>query len=76
MSFDTQKQIAFTGIKNSELQAINMATQSLKLENKGKAYNAMLSVLKQVRAWQQDQTKPFKTQPSVKDIILCAELVK
>lgn len=76
MSFDTQKQIAFTGIKNSELQALNMATQSLKLENKVKAYNAMLSVLKQVKAWQEDQTKPFTTKPSVKDIILCAELAK
>jgi hypothetical protein len=78
MSFDTQKQIAFTGIKNSELQALNMATAQLKRETKAKAYDAMLDVLKQVQSQQNDNRFAFQlsTYPTVRDIINVAELAK
>ena len=73
MSFDTQKQIAFSGIKNSELQAINMATQTIKLETKAKAYSCMLNVLKQIREWE-IENHPIYTTPRIKDIIMAAEI--
>ena len=76
MSFDTQKQIAFTGIKNSELHAINMAAAQIRRNNRAVAFDAMLKTLKQVDEWHTKLGLVITTTPSVKDAILAAQIAQ